>query len=669
MHDMSETRRPVLWKWAVFAIVGQLQLSGALGSIDPITDAEDRQNPAAPVLVCGARSKVAVVRARAAMAFGRIQKPECVDPLLFLLRDREPAVRAAAAFSLGQMAWRAEFAGGREPEIARALACGLGEKDPAALLATVEAVGKIALEQAPDMLLPLLSDRSSRVRAEALMGLFRYRHAMRQREPDSVPPDLPQPVFDKLSTLAGDRAPCVRRALIYGFARFKDPRGLPLAVRLSADVDEWTRFFSLIALAKIAAPSSAAPVEARLGDGSANVRLAAVQACAAIRVTEPLHGVVGDPDVHVRSAVAEALGAKATAPGDPAVGWLRQLAADESGEVRGAAVKALAKCLGAGADDDVRKAAGDSEDHVRASAVEAAARLSPEDRESVVAAALADTSAVVRASLLALLASDTSEEAFQVIRGDLSSPDVDVRLAAISALKGRLEPQVADLGWKTYEENMDYRFSFLREEMVNVMAALDDGTGNSYLREMVGDEFYPAALAAYKILVQRGAADIAPPVEKLTFSPFRDLHPRRFPVVEFQTTRGTMRVVFFRDEAPIHVANAIGLVRQGFFDGKTWQRVVPNFVIQGGSPSPSGAESQRFMLRAEINGSRFERGAVGMSRSDLFGTGDSQLFITHVPAPHLNGVYTMFGRVVGGLDTLDKMEAGDVILKAIVVGD
>jgi cyclophilin family peptidyl-prolyl cis-trans isomerase len=59
------------------------------------------------------------------------------------------------------------------------------------------------------------------------------------------------------------------------------------------------------------------------------------------------------------------------------------------------------------------------------------------------------------------------------------------------------------------------------------------------------------------------------------------------------------------------VANFVGLVREGFFDGKTWQRVAPNFVIQGGSPSPLGWESQKFMLRAEINGLRFERAATG----------------------------------------------------------
>ncbi|MEI6449967.1 MAG: peptidylprolyl isomerase, partial [Actinomycetes bacterium] len=122
----------------------------------------------------------------------------------------------------------------------------------------------------------------------------------------------------------------------------------------------------------------------------------------------------------------------------------------------------------------------------------------------------------------------------------------------------------------------------------------------------------------------------------------------------------------YRDAAPIHVANFVGLVRRGFFDGKTWQRVAPSFVIQGGSPSPLGWEAQTYMLRAEINTLRFARGAVGMSRGDLFNSGDSQLFITHVQDPHLDGMYTLFGQVVKGFAALDRMEAGDLILKASV---
>ena len=89
-------------------------------------------------------------------------------------------------------------------------------------------------------------------------------------------------------------------------------------------------------------------------------------------------------------------------------------------------------------------------------------------------------------------------------------------------------------------------------------------------------------------------------------------------------------------------------------------------MIQGGLPSPRGAQAQKYMLRAEIDTIRFGRGAVGMSRGDLFNSGDSQLFITHVPDPHLDGMYTLFGQVVSGFGALDRMEAGDRILKAAV---
>ena len=653
------------WK-AVLAGVAMMSGMVLPAGLDPVIDAEDRLDPAASALVDGLNAKSAKTRARVATAYGRIQKPACVEPLLILLGDKAPAVRTAAIFALGQLAWKPEFADGRESETAAAIARHLNDKNIGIRVAAIEAIGKIGLDQTPTMVGPLLQDKSARVRAETLLSLFRYRFALRQRDPDSSTPDLPQAIVDMLPTLATDKDKLVRRSLIYGFARFKDTRGLSMAVELSMDKDEWTRFFAMLALTKIADASAAAAIEARLCDTSAIVRRAAVQATAAIGKTETLGVVVDDEAVHVRSAVATALGASIDTDGSQALEWLRELAGDASGEVRASAINALAKRFKDAVADDLSKAMGDACDQARAAAVEASASLSADKRKSIVDKALADSSVVVRCAALSLLATDASAEAFQVIQDNLGSAQVDVRAFAITALASRKEAQALDLGWKAYQDNMDARFIFLREAAVNVMAAFDNAVSNGYLREILKDAAYPVAVAAYKALVSRGVTDVDVPADALTFSPYRGLKTGKSPVVTLETTRGVIKIKCYPEQAPIHVANFIGLVRQGFFDGKTWQRVVPNFVIQGGSPSPLGGESQTYMLRAEINTIRFGRGAVGMSRYDLFDTGDSQLFITHVVDPHLDGMYTLFGQIVKGFDALDQIEAGDLIIKATV---
>jgi cyclophilin family peptidyl-prolyl cis-trans isomerase len=322
--------------------------------------------------------------------------------------------------------------------------------------------------------------------------------------------------------------------------------------------------------------------------------------------------------------------------------------------------------LKGGAREDLRLALRDPSEFVRAAGVEALAFLPPEDRAALLPLALSDEALAVRSALLALVAPDGAAEAFALIERELSSPRLDVRGAAITALAVRREARALDLGWRVYVDNPGMCLAQLREAAIGVLAAFEGETSDGYLREALHDVSYPVAMAACKVLAGRTVSDAPRPDEILTLSPYRDLPVPDRPVITLETTKGAIAIVLFRDLAPVHVANAVGLVRRGFFDGKTWQRVVPNFVIQGGSPSPLGWDGQAWLLRAEINRSRFERGAVGMSRGDLFNTGDSEFFIDHVPAPHLDGMYTYFGQVIRGLDVLDRIEAGDVIVRATV---
>ena len=111
------------------------------------------------------------------------------------------------------------------------------------------------------------------------------------------------------------------------------------------------------------------------------------------------------------------------------------------------------------------------------------------------------------------------------------------------------------------------------------------------------------------------------------------------------------------------MASFVKLVRDGFYDGLIWHRVVSNFVIQGGDPRGDGWGGAGYTLRDEINTERYVRGTVGMPKAGK-DTGGGQIFITHVPTPHLDGNYTIFGRVVSGMDVVDRIEVGDRIVRA-----
>jgi cyclophilin family peptidyl-prolyl cis-trans isomerase len=132
------------------------------------------------------------------------------------------------------------------------------------------------------------------------------------------------------------------------------------------------------------------------------------------------------------------------------------------------------------------------------------------------------------------------------------------------------------------------------------------------------------------------------------------------PRVFLHTRRGTIEIHLDVVEAPLTSASFVDLARQGFYDGLVFHRVEPGFVVQGGCPRGDGNGGPGYTLRCEATRRSYGRGAVGMALSGK-DTGGSQFFITLSPQPQLDGEYTLFGRVVSGMDAVDKIRPGDVI--------
>jgi cyclophilin family peptidyl-prolyl cis-trans isomerase/HEAT repeat protein len=132
------------------------------------------------------------------------------------------------------------------------------------------------------------------------------------------------------------------------------------------------------------------------------------------------------------------------------------------------------------------------------------------------------------------------------------------------------------------------------------------------------------------------------------------------------TSKGAFTIEFLPQEAPLTVDNFVQLARRSYFNGQTVPRVVPNFVIQTGDPRGDQNGGPGYQIRCEINEAPYDRGAVGMALSGK-DTGGSQWFVTHSPQPHLDGGYTVFGRVIRGMDVVDNIARGDTIIRVMIV--
>ncbi len=135
----------------------------------------------------------------------------------------------------------------------------------------------------------------------------------------------------------------------------------------------------------------------------------------------------------------------------------------------------------------------------------------------------------------------------------------------------------------------------------------------------------------------------------------------------FTTEKGAFTIDLMPEDAPLTVDNFIKLARAGYFNGLAVHRIVPNFVMQDGDPRGDGNGGPGWEIRCEINLLSYERSAVGMALSGK-DTGGSQWFVTHSPQPHLDGGYTIFGRVnADGMKTVDEIVRGDKILSVKIV--
>lgn len=150
-------------------------------------------------------------------------------------------------------------------------------------------------------------------------------------------------------------------------------------------------------------------------------------------------------------------------------------------------------------------------------------------------------------------------------------------------------------------------------------------------------------------------------------APDMQIDPSKSYRATIETDKGTIEVDLFAEAAPKTVNNFVFLAREGFYDGVTFHRVIPNFMIQGGDPTGTGRGGPGYKFGDEFqnNPHRHETGSLSMANAGP-NTNGSQFFITHAPQPHLDGRHTVFGKVTSGQDVVDAIRQGDAMTSVTI---
>jgi cyclophilin family peptidyl-prolyl cis-trans isomerase/HEAT repeat protein len=660
----------------------------------------------------------ASVRARAALGAGRIGDARAVAPLVALLQtDKSEQVRASAAFALGEI---------ESGAAAEALLAVIERKTPASVTEassvrarSLEALGKIAAalpeaeerrakEIGKSLLVALEFEARQKLAANREVALLGLTAVLRARPEgagrvvalflDSTDARLRADAANTIMRLRAKNAndqlrkllltdtdPVVRANAARALGTAEDKGAFDMLLEHAAnDRDERVRVSAIRSLGTLKDARAAEPLVKR-GETLLNAYRAAKTANPSIRpaeLNELLELVTGLSRILANTANERALSlvralreAEQWSAPEAEVAFARiapgqylrerpfhQLAfrAPDS-RISWQTYAAIAQGLGEIAAVSSERA-GNSTVSVQADAQLALRAMLGEP----------STPALAVPDVLTAIAAFKPPDGALVMRGQLAAPDVVVRATAAGQL-GELPPDE-----ETTAALAAALPAALRDEMNDAALAILDALAKQ--KSEAALNAIKTALDSPDYLLRRRAAAIIQAAQpdaaanpedgrietvatRNRIGDYRRALARRNMRVlaAVNTEKGLFKLELLPDAAPLTVDNFVELARRGYFNQIAFHRVVPNFVIQGGDPRGDGNGGPGYQIRCEINVVPYTRGAVGMALSGK-DTGGSQWFITHSPQPHLDGGYTVFARVVEGMETVDRITRGDRIL-------
>jgi cyclophilin family peptidyl-prolyl cis-trans isomerase/HEAT repeat protein len=281
--------------------------------------------------------------------------------------------------------------------------------------------------------------------------------------------------------------------------------------------------------------------------------------------------------------------------------------------------------------------------------------------------------------ILTALAAVKAEGISGILLDHLKAEDVIVRTTAATLL-GELgesgEPVIQALE-AAYKAARSDKMNDARIAIIEAALKLKHPMSVRVLSEETREEDYVVRLKAAELLRESGGGPVS--TKPLQIGRANTGHDRAYwhrmaqlsetarnPIAVIHTRKGDIRIELYLKDAPMTVDNFVQLARSGFYNGLTFMRVVPNFVIQGGDPRGDMNGGPGYQIRCEINLRSYETGTVGMALSGK-DTGGSQFFITHSPQPHLDGGYTVFGQVIDGMDVVNRIARDDRIERVEII--
>lgn len=575
------------------------------------------------VLLRGLESKDARVQRLAIRALGRLERPALRDAALPVLRSADPEARREAVAALAQM--------GAPFDFASLIAT---EKSGTVRATIYEAIGraKPLTPGSERALVAGLRDEDIVARTGAARGLETLvRLNIKSTRPEGA-------TLDSLRAAIRDNPVSRLRQFALLALNAAGDRDEPTLEAALHDEDPQVRRLAVIGLKRW------------IDDPQAMVRLEALRVAASC---ERAQGAVGDVSGHVALAAVDSLGAlkceaaAIEALADRGASW----------RIRSRALVSLAKVSPEAARARLPVFRGDSMWQVRVYAANAARLLNDEPTLK----ALAEDSN----PNVAAVALTTVDQALRALGSDHSV----LLLAAAARLK--TEPQ--STGMSTRLAQTVLRLSrggrvTVRDERVSlleILAERGDAESIESLRPLLADRDPSIAALVARLTSAMTGKTVEPKTTRYVPEPFpseatlRSLLGAR--AVVTMEGLGAFTVHLLSEEAPATVATFVTLAEKRAYDGLTFHRVVPNFVLQGGSPGASeyAALTPQFM-RDELGLVGNERGTLGVSTRG-HDTGDGQIFVNLIDNWRLDHTYTVFARVVGGMDVVDRILEGDVI--------
>lgn len=612
------------------------------------------------------------VRRRAALAAGRIGLREASAPLQQrLAEDPELEVRQMAAFALGLL---------RDPAAVPALMAALHDASPLVQGRAAEALGLLGATQAADALGQLAATYqplAARVDPDETgyplePSLEAFRLAVTALARLKAYPPLARAVLDR----AGQ--PTVRWwPVAYALHQIADPRALPALASFVRGPGIYTVAFAARGLGTLK-DRRAVDLLLPLLDPERHhpfVVVAAVRALGELgdpKARAPLLRLAAAPGVPP-SLRAEVLGALAAVGGKESVEVVLDLVAHERPVVRAAALKALARLDPETFILVLSTRDPDPDWTVRAALAEALEQVPARVAGPRLLALLSDEDQRVIPAVLRALARLNVPETGRVVLERLRAHDPVVRATA-ARLAGELKLAEAPAALAAaYRQGFGDPTYVARAAALDALARLGVPPALETLRHALSDPDWAVRVrAADRLAALDPATDygamIRPAPTRLTEADYQAPHlvaPQVSPHAYLEFDKGVVEIELDVVNAPLTVANFVRLVGQGFYDGLPVHRVVPAFVVQMGDPRGDNEGGPGYTIRDELNQTPFLRGTVGMAL-DWADTGGSQFFIALLPQPHLDARYTAFGRIVSGMDVVDRLEQGDVLRRVRV---